>query len=309
MDAGETHILMAWSERRTPGATDSALLACSERVLERANPADRVLLIADDHGERRAAALGLCTPLVVPPAAIRWPRFAGGLARALARTARTARLVAWEDRLLRKARGLSPWGDSTETIDGRVPGVLPRRLPSGDRASIRAALGLGPNEHVLALAADPPDALSAQDFIRACALVALVGRDVTAIVPRQAPEMERAKATLRTTGIPLRLLTCEAPIWTVLPCADAVVVDVLEGSVPRATPAHSRAWMAATCAGLGVPVAWTDAELFGVPKIDGRLLRPRSRLAVHVARAINEHFLAADALSLAPTTAQHEVVA
>lgn len=312
MDSGEIHILRAWGEVPSlAGATHSAILACVERLLTRDNPADRVLLIANEHGERSAAALGLCTPLIVPPAAVRMPGVRDGLRRLLARFERPARLIGWDDELRDRVRSLaaSAWDSPVIAEDGRISDALPRRVPSGDRDSIRASLGLPVTEHVLILASDPPDALSAHDFIRACALVALVGRDVTAIVPRQAPEMERAKATLRNTGIPMKLLTCEAPIWTMLPCADAVVVDVLEGSMPRSTPAHSKRWLAATCAGLGIPVVWSETERFGIDRVDRWVLQSRSRLAVHVARAINEHLLATGGETLVPTSARREVIA
>lgn len=311
MDSGEIHILRAWGEAPSlAGATDSAILACVERLLTRASSADRVVLIADEHGERRASALGLCTPLVAPPAALRLPRVRDGLSGLLARLERPARLVGWDDELRDRVRSLaaSAWSSPVLAEDGRNSEAPPRRVPSSDRDSIRAALGLPNTEHVLILASDSPDALSAHDFIRTCALVALVGRDVTAIVPRQAPEMERAKATLRNTGIPMKLLTCEAPIWTMLPCADAVVLDVLEGSMPRLTSRHSKRWLAATCAGLGIPVVWSEAERFGIEPIDRWVLQSRSRLAVHVARAINEHMLASSESDGAIKSVPHEVV-
>jgi len=311
MDSGEIHILGAWGEvEPLRGATDSAILACVERLQTRQNPADRVVLIANEHGERRASALGLQTPFVGPPALLRGRRVRDGLRAVLARFERPSRVVCWEDAMLSRIHRMSVsiWNSAIETADGRDSEIATRVVAAGSRASIRAALGLPEDEHVLVLASDPPDALSAHDFVRACALVALVGRDATAIVPRQAPEMDRAKATLRNTGIPLRLLTSEAPIWTLLPCADAVMIDVQEGSAPRATPFHSKRLMAATCARMGIPVVWPDAEHFGDPRLDKWILRPRSRLAVHVARAINEHLLATRGTQLVPTAARREVL-
>ncbi|MBX3381467.1 MAG: hypothetical protein KF805_15335 [Phycisphaeraceae bacterium] len=308
MDSGEIHILGGWDAAGpVAGATDSAVLACVEHLLRRSSLADRVVLVAGEHGERRAASLGLGTPIVVPPAVLRGRFLRDGLARVLARFERPSRLVCWNDSLRNRVRPPTAWRTKVKV---EHPGdTAARRLPAGDRISIRASLDLPLDEHVLILAADPPDALSAQDFIRACALVALVGRNVTAIVPRQAPEMERAKATLRTTGIPIRLLTCEAPVWTLLPCADAAVLDVLEGSVPRGTPVHSQRWMATTCAQLGIPVVWPEAESLGSERLDRWLLRPRSRLAVNVARVLNEHLLASGGELLDPVGAMSEAVA
>lgn len=294
MNAGELHILRAWGNADPlRSATDSALLACVERVLHNANPADRVLLIADDHGERRAAALGLRTPLVLPPSALRPSPIRSGLRRALARWPEApGQVLVWDDALLGATRDacVSLWNSRVPVLQGRAePASI--RVPAGARDALRANLDLPPTEHVLLLLSDPPDALSTHDFVRAGALVALAGRDVTVIVPRQAPELDRAKATLRNTGIPLRLMTVEAPVWTLLPVADAAVVDLIEGSAPRPTPFHSRQRMAVTCAKLGIPVIWPDAEWTGNPNLDRWILRPRSRLSVHVARAINEHFI------------------
>lgn len=308
MDSGEIHILEGWDSARPLGeATDASVLACVERLLARGSVLDRVVLLAGEDGERRAAALGLRTPLVVPPASMRAPRWRDGLTRVLALMERPARIVCWGEALADRVRLPESW---RQVVQIEMPGEsLPERLPAGTRASVRAALGLPEDEYALVLAADPPDALSVQDFVRACALVALVGRNVTAIVPRQAPEMDRAKATLRDTGIPVRLMTCEAPIWTILPCADAAVVDVMEGTAPRFTPHFSRKWFAATCARMDIPVAWPEADRFGLASLDDRVLRPRSRLAVHVARAINEHFLARGEVLASSSIEGREVVA
>jgi len=311
MDPGELHILSAWSDPDSArGATDSAILACVERLLDRGIATDRVILLADEHGERRASALGLRTPLVAPPGVLRGRSVRDGLARLLGRFERPARLVCWDDALLRRVRAtaLSIWRSAIETVDGRDTQRWAMRLPRQHRRALCAQLDLPANEHVVVLASDPPDSMSAHDFIRAAALVALVGRNVTAIVPRQAPEMERAKATLRATGIPLRLMTCEAPIWTVLPCADAVVTEVVEGSVPRSMPSHAQRWIAMTCARLGIPVVWPDFDSLGDERLDRWVLRPRSRLAVHVARAINEHLLASGGSLLEPKGAGLEVL-
>ncbi|MGH7245080.1 MAG: hypothetical protein ACREJD_16815 [Phycisphaerales bacterium] len=312
MDAGEIHILGAWSGVQPRDAsTDSAVLACVERLLARDNQSDRVVLVADDHGERRAAALGLQTPLVVPPALLRGSRFRNGLVRTLSRLDPRSRLVCWNDALIERVRPVadSIWKSPLDTVDGRDSEQQALRVPAGNRRAIRSELGVPEDEHVMILAADPPDAFSAQDFIRACALVGLVGRDVTAIVPRQAPEMERAKATLRNSGIPIRLMTSEAPMWTLLPCADSAVLEVVEGAVPRSAPAHSKRWLAMTCARLGIPVVWPEAESLGSARLDRWVLRPRSRLAVNVARVINEHVLASDATLLEPKGEHREVVA
>lgn len=292
MDSGEIHILCAW-DYAVPSrvGTDSSILACVERLLARKSPADRVLLIAGEHGERRAAALGLRTPLVAPPSCLRTRIIEDGLRSALSKCPRPSRLVCWDDSLrdsLAKS-GVSIWRAALDVVDGRRLEIPVRRVPVESRDAIRAALDIEEVEHVLVLAADPPDALSAHDFIRAAALVGLVGRRVTAIVPRQIEEMERAKATLRSTGVAVKLITCEAPIWTILPCADTVVLDVHEGSAPRSVPHHALRWMAETCALLGIPVVWDEGA--GSARLERVLLRPRSRLAVHVARAINEHLL------------------
>lgn len=294
MNAGEIHILRAWGHAAPlRSATDTAVLACVERVLQNANPTDRVLLVADEHGERRAAALGLRTPFVLPPSALHRSPIRSGLRRGLARWREApSRLVTWEAAMFAPVREASDslWGTPVAVRDGRVD-AAPFRVPAGNREGLRESLALPATECVLLLLADPPDALSAHDFVRAGALVGLAGRDVTVIVPRQAPEMDRAKATLRNTGIPLKLMTVEAPVWTLLPAADAVVVDLIEGSAPRLAPFHSRQRMAFTCAKMGIPVVWPDAEWSGNPSLDRWIFRPRSRLAVHVARAINEHFI------------------
>jgi hypothetical protein len=311
MDPGELHILSAWGESEPArGATDSAILACVERLMRRRVDTDRVVLLADEHGERRAAALGLCTPLVASHGLLRGQPVRDALARLLARYGRPTRLVCWDDAMLRRIRATvtSIWRSAVETVDGRNADSWATRLPRQDRRTLRARFDLPAAEHVVILASDPPDSISAHDFIRAAALVALVGRDVTAIVPRQAPEMERAKATLRATGIPLRLMTCEAPIWTVLPCADAVVTEVVEGFAPRFTPPHAQRWLATTCARLGIPVVWPDPDTLGDERLDRWVLRPRSRLAVHVARAINEHFLGCKGSVVEPDRDGHEVL-
>ncbi|MBX3389691.1 MAG: hypothetical protein KF691_09585 [Phycisphaeraceae bacterium] len=310
MDSGEIHIVSAWGEvGLLRGATDAAILACVERIRTRSNGADRVLLIAGEHGERRAAALGLRTPLVAPPSCLRNRNIRDGLRRVLSRMQRPERLVCWDDALFPRLKNstVSIWGAALEIVDGRKFDIPVRRVPASTRESIRSALGIGDSEHALILASDPPDSLSAHDFVRASALVGLVGRKVVAIVPRQTQEMERAKATLRSTGVAVRLVTCEAPIWTLLPCADAVVLNVREGSAPRHVPLHSQRWMAETCALLGIPVVWDEGA--GSARLERFILRPRSRLAVHVARAINEHFLSSGERLAEPSDQRDEVLA
>lgn len=294
MNEGELHILGVWSaNKRLAQCTDSSLAACAEHVLARAQPLDRVLLIADEQGERRAVSMGIRTPLVLPPSALRWHPRNDPLSATLRHLIPPARVLCWNDAwigmLVEEARDAWPGPVPVLSAWGGAP--LPRRVPAPTRGQIRSLLEIEDEECVIALAADPPDALSAHDFIRACALIALVGRRVTAIVPRQAPDIERMKTTLRTTGIPVRVIMSEAPIWTVLPATDAIIPDVIEGSHPRSCPANAQRFIAAAAARLGIPVAWPGDERFEQAWLENRLVRARSRLAVHIARALNEHLL------------------
>ena len=279
---GTLHVVRAW-EAGASGATDSAILACVERVLN--SPGDRVLLIAGEDGEARAASLGLVTPLVI------CPRQRAGIVRGTASLLTTLghvdRIHCWpgvDIKFMRKAAARA--GQlATEIAAVGEDLAPPSRIPAGTRAEVRAALDVRDHECLVALAADPPDAWSAQDFIRACALAALVGRNVTALLPRSSPEMDRAKLTLRTTGVGVRMLTTRLPVWRLLPGCDAMVIDIREGTCPRSSPTFAQRWMAATGSLLRLPTVWSVAE-------GGRHhIRPYSDLPVHVARALNEHFI------------------
>lgn len=263
---------------------DEPLRACAEQ----ARPGDRVVLIADSAGERRAELLGLRTSLVFSPAALRrmslLPRSSSN--RSLRRT-----LLAFDELLILGPRLL-------ETI-GRVcagkRALPPRRLaeeshngnclPLTRREVVRAALDAGENETLIGLCCDPDDGVSACDFVRVCQTLSLVGHRVTAIVPRRARELARAKGIVRSTGIELRLLTSEAPMWSLLPALDAAVIDVAESPLAPAVNERARRWMARCCHARGIPAALADtlADEFTRP----RVTVAQSRLPVHVARALD----------------------
>lgn len=295
MSTSTVHVVRAWDpERRDRRALDSLILACVERLHEPQAADDRVILIAGEDGDRRAAALGLRTPFLIQPRGRFFRGIDKPLEAILSALPEFDRIVLWS--------GLAPSDVATAAKRARgrmipvshpdLSTLLPTRLPAGTRDSLRQSLGMAPSEHVLALASDPPDAFAAQDFIRTCALVALVGRNVTAIVPRHAAEIERAKSTLRSTGVPVQFRTSEAPVWKLLPACDGVVVDIQEGSHPRSSTAFAQRWMAATAVKLDIPVVWTSPDELSSSIKSELLLKPQSRLPVHIARAFNEYFLA-----------------
>lgn len=294
MSTPTVHVIRAWDpERPDRRALDSLILACVERLHDPASVNDKAILIAGEEGDRRAASLGLRTPFLIQPRGRFFRGIDKPLEAILAALPEFDRLLLWS--------GITPDDLSTAAKRARartisvshpdLSSLLPKRLPSGDRDSLRKLLDIAPNEYAIALASDPPDAFAAQDFVRTCALVALVGRKVAAIVPRHAPEMERAKATLRATGVPVQFRTSESPIWKILPACDGVVVDIQEGTHPRSSSDFAQRWMAATAVKLNLPVVWTGSNELP-PSVDNRLLlKPQSRLPVHIARAFNEYFL------------------
>ncbi len=287
MSAGVLHIVRAWEAAcPSPDATDSAILACVEHVLARKDERDRVLLIAGEEGEKRAAALGLRTPFVLPPRTTHRLSLDRGLSRVLRGLRDIQSVLVWSGlpadlaaRVIRKV-----WSRPVEVSTPELDQLSPRRIPTGSRSAIRATLQVPNSEVLIALASDPPDSRSAHELVRAAALTGLSRGMVTALVPRRAVEMSRAKATVREIAVPVRLVTSELPVWSLLPACDLAILDVHESARPHYPSAFSARWMAETCAALGVLAAWPAA-----PGPAPMLLRPASPTPVSIARSFYEH--------------------
>jgi hypothetical protein len=259
--------------------------------VQQAAASDRVVLIADSDGERRAELLGLRTSLVFSPAALRrtvlMPR--SSATRSLRRL-----LLSFEELVFSGQ-------DLMNTISRVCAGkrsLPPRRvaeatneaigLPRTTRTEVRAALAAdreNATETLIGLACDPDDSVNACDFVRVCQKLSMVGRRVTAVVPRRARAISRAKDIVRSTGIELRLVTAEVPLWCLLPGLDAAVLDVAESALEPEPSERARRWMARCCAELGIPAA--IARTLADENTRERLALAESRLPVHVARALD----------------------
>ncbi|MBY0113180.1 MAG: hypothetical protein K2Y21_10175 [Phycisphaerales bacterium] len=279
--------------------TDASLRAC----VHAAGAGDRLVLIADSEGERRAARLGLNTDLIFPPAALRraWPLPAGAATRSLRECLDRFDELAFAegealDRVVDACRGmgsLPPRRMLTEKERGDADdGPTVGLVPAETRAEIRDALGVGAGsgktgreDLLIALASDPADAGGASDFVRVCQTLALVGHRVTAIVPRCAGDLSRANQIVRGTGIRLRLLTTTLPVWCLLPGLDAVVLDVAESSITPMADAGGRRWMTRCAAAVGIPAACARSLVEDVSAPG--LAIAESRLPVHIARALD----------------------
>ena len=260
-------------------------------AVDQADVRDRFVLIADDTGERRAEMLGLRTGAVFGAAALRrvplLPASAG------CRSLRTHleefdELVFSSEHLLDAvvracagARALP----RRRVIGATAPdGVGVPRVP---REVIRSALGCG-DELLIALASDPATTASASDFVRVCQILAIVGHRVTAVVPRGAGDLSRAKAVAASTGVDVRLLTAEAPMWALLPGLDAAVIDVAESSLAPIVPDRSRWWFTRCCVQAGVWAAVSRTLVEDVGEVAGTSVAlAESRLPVHLARALD----------------------
>jgi hypothetical protein len=280
MNSREVHIVGAG----IPGASDSILLACAERLA--VSPGALGVLVARSGGEVRSRELGLRTSHVLPAL----ERFAsGGFRRWLAtHGSRFDHVFVWNESLL------APVANSVRRAGGRwyvnpvrLEELSPRRVPSSRRADLRTRLSLEGDDFVIMLGADPAAFSSAHDFIRACALVALAGRPVTAVLPCGTPETDRAKEAIRSTGIAVRIVTVRCPIWAVLPASDAIFVHVHEGNRPRVVDDFALRWMAMTGVQLGIPTVWPGGP---VEFPHGQsLIRADSPRPLHVARALTEY--------------------
>lgn len=284
---------------------DEPVRAC----VEQARPGDRVVLIAGSEAERRAELLGLHTTLAFPPAALRRmslvPRASAN--RSLRRTLLTfeelfvlgPRLFETIGRVCAGKRALPPRHLAGESRTGDC-------LPLTPRDHARAALNACEGETLIGLCCDPEDSVSACDFVRVCQTLSLVGHRVTAIVPRRARELARAKEIVRSTGIELRLLTTEAPMWSLLPALDAAVIDVAESPLASVTDERARRWMARCCNARGIPAALADglADEFSRP----RVALAESRLPVHVARTLDAALRGVRPAARATTTPVPEAV-
>lgn len=280
--------------------------------VEQAAASDRVVLIADSDGERRAELLGLRTPLVFPLAALRrvvWTP------RSSATRSLRERLRSFEELVVSGPELL----DAISRVCAGKRALPPRRvaeahdgavgLPRTTRAEVRAALAAAPDarhETLIGLACDPDDSVNACDFVRVCQTLSLVGHRVTAVVPRRARELSRAKEIVRSTGIELRLMTTEVPLWSLLPGLDAVVLDVAESSLERETGERSRRWMARCCAALGIPAA--VARTLTDQHTRGQLALAESRLPVHIARALDAALRGVTPVEPRRTVTEPEVV-
>lgn len=259
--------------------------------VEQAAASDRVVLIADSDGERRAELLGLRTPLVFPLAALRRTAL---MPRSSATRSLRERLLSFEELIVSRPELL----DAINLVCAGKRALPPRRvaepsdgpagLPTTTRAEVRAALAADPDarqETLIGLTCDPDDSVNACDFVRVCQTLSLVGHRVTAVVPRRARELSRAKEIVRSTGIELRLITTEAPLWSLLPGLDAAVLDVAESPLEPEASERSRRWMARCCKALGIPAA--IAGTLADESTPGQPALAESRLPVHVARALD----------------------
>ncbi|HEX8877080.1 MAG TPA: hypothetical protein VF777_10055 [Phycisphaerales bacterium] len=272
-------------------AGDEPIRVCAEQSLE---GRDAVVLIADSQRERRAELLGLRTPLVFPPAALRRAPLTppSTAARSLRETLLgfESWCVAGEDlmnALVRVCGGPRALPPRSLMPEADPPVLVSQTEHAEARASVRAALQVddAAQETLVGLGCDPDDAVNACDFVRVCQTLSLVGHRMTAVVPRGARELARAKDVVRSTGIALRLLTTEAPVWSLLPGLDAVVLDVAESVLEPVANERSLRWMARSCARVGIPAAIARALAWDVSE-SGLALAP-SRLPVHVARALD----------------------
>ena len=265
--------------------------AAVRTAVDQAGPGDRFVLIADASSEQWAEALGLRTSTVFGPAALRrgWLMPASAAARSL----RTC-LDSFDELIFSSPRLLD---DVTRACAGRRS--LPRRrvidetpaerigIGSTSRAEVRAALDVR-DEVMIALACDPGDECSASDFVRVCQILAIVGHRVTAIVPREAADLSRAKEIVRTTGIGVRLLTTDAPVWNLVPGLDAAVIDVAESPLAPVASGASQRWMMRCCRHAGVHAVIARSLVDDVSQVAGTSTAlAESRLPVHVARALD----------------------
>lgn len=265
--------------------------AAVRAAVDQAAPGDRFVLIADATSERRAEALGLRSTAVFGPAALRrlWLTPAASACRSL-RSCLEAfdELVLSSPRLLDRVTRACAGGRALPRR--RVIGeTMPERvgIAAASRSEVRTDLGID-DEVLIALACDPGDACSASDFVRVCQILAIVGHHVAAVVPREAADLSRAKEIVRSTGIGVRLLTTEAPVWSLLPGLDAAVIDVAESPLAPAAEASAQRWMLRCCVRAGVTAVIARTLVDDVSQVVGtRVAMAESRLPVHIARTLD----------------------
>lgn len=223
-----THVLrLPPTEASFPGscapdqpATEAALLACASTVRLTPKFEHHFALIGTTASVRHAAPLGLGPFVAVAPRAGRLAGTARTLAHALAYESNPGCVQTWDaatfDALRRVLRPtpLTPPPDP-------VP-LLPVG-PLSDRGSLRAALGLGPEDIALGVLADPPGRIDAKAIVFATGLAEVAGRRLVLLLPAAASSLRRALRFHRTAhrGFPIRV--CEGLNAAALVASDFVI--------------------------------------------------------------------------------------
>jgi len=253
------HLLKPWSEhvwRVVPrvasgdGCTDAAILACRGEMAGEPTAEHCACVMGSSDDERRVASLGLRTTDRIPMPLGVSRLAAPSLRRFLATRALFDEVRCWDASLVRMAQLAAPMSrvvDRVPQIADASP-VAPADVASA-RLSRRNALGVGDDETVICLLADPP---TRGDAVR---LMFMAGTLYEArlrphvILPRGSARLTRARDFHKAAALAGRLFITPEPAWAWLPACDAAVLVREESHITHAERVLIRGAHA-----MGVPV-------------------------------------------------------
>ncbi len=249
------HFVRAFSEPRglrinRDAASDAAVLACRANIAAQPEAEHKVCVLGSSADEARVASLGLRTTDRVP-VPLGMMRLAGAAVRRFIATRPLFDEVrCWNRALVDAVRPCAPMSRVTDATTGiaECRPVAPRNVAE-IRSERRAALGIGDEELLACLLADPP---SRGDAVRMMFMVGTLyeaGLRPHVLLPRGSARLTRATRFHKAAKLPGRFFTSSEPIWSWLPACD---IGVLVRESSQVTDAEL---MLIKCAHvIGVPV-------------------------------------------------------
>lgn len=258
----------------TDGGGDGLILACRALVSHDHDSIHTTIALGGHAARTHCGALGLTIDYTVPlpspgPQHLAWLN-SRRVRRLIRATGPYDVVMCWGRDLIEFAdaatRTLLPtprllcWPPLAHQGDrAPVPAVVPR----GDRAAMRAELGLSDHDRVCLLLSDPPSLGDANGLVYVLGLLENAREPFLALAHAGSCNMARARSVVRSIGLRTRVIQSDAPLFTVLPVCDLALV--LPSSAYRSgarrelagyelPAADSQRVLAASALSLGIPV-------------------------------------------------------
>jgi hypothetical protein len=223
-----------------------------------ATPMETALHVIDTElaGESAALAIGTADPVLVLGNAHEARAIAQILSRPVSSARRPATRIGRErlaERVRTNAGAASLAWHGTGSDESTAVDVEPEglgRLP--DRASARAALGLG-DELVLAPLSDRPADVDARTMLFIAGVIEIIGEPIAVALPAAARRLDEALTYHRSAGLAAPVRIVDDAWLCALPAADVLIAPIDFDHDPAA------AVLTAIAGRLGVPVATTAA--------------------------------------------------